>query len=537
MSQAAGWSRPDTRVLFVTAWALLPGLVLAQSTKEHPAAAPNSVSTVQIQRENVFDKSETEFWLARIANALHIVTREPVVARELLVEPGKQYDSATAAETARNLRKLGIFRDVTVDSATTDSGLQARVTTRDSWTTQIYASFKSAGDQITWGAGVTEKNLLGRKIKLNLRYTDDPDRSTVEVGADAPRIFPHRFGVAVTYKELSDGKNSRFTVSAPFTSSVTPQSLSFDSQYFDGDVLQFFEGQPEARDTLRHLMTKVITGAGWTTRGSPEGFFRIGTQLQFRREDFTADTISEDERSLFGELEVSVETSRTNFTVINGYKSLGREDVDLSRTFRVGLWLAPSGFGYDRTGLGLSVSAQLGKSLNKGFATVTVNGTSLFTRAGLDSGGVKGGVVLALQPAPRHSVVLNADAGVQKNPLPGGEFDLGLTFGPRGFPAHSFTGDRAFFTTAEYRWVAVPEVFKLLGIGLAAFVDYGGAWYAGSSTRTGTDYGVGIRLGSTRSASGKGATRIDLTRRVANDVLGDKWVIAVGAGFPFDRPP
>jgi hypothetical protein len=30
------------------------------------------------------------------------------------------------------------------------------------------------------------------------------------------------------------------------------------------------------------------------------------------------------------------------------------------------------------------------------------------------------------------------------------EFDLGLTFSPRANPIHAFTGDRAFFTSAEY---------------------------------------------------------------------------------------
>ena len=60
-------------------------------------------------------------------------------------------------------------------------------------------------------------------------------------------------------------------------------------------------------------------------------------------------------------------------------------------------------------------------------------------------------------------------------------------------------------------------------------------WYSGSATRTGTDAGVGLRIGSIRSSSGKGATRIDLVRRFANDVLPAKWLIAIGSGFPFER--
>ena len=117
---------------------------------------------------------------------------------------------------------------------------------------------------------------------------------------------------------------------------------------------------------------------------------------------------------------------------------------------------------------------------------------------GLDSGSVAGQAVLALLPVPRHTAVFNAQGGMQKNPYPGEEFDLGLTFGPACFPAHAFTGDRAFFTTVEYRWVASAGSIQVAGVGLAGFADYGGAWYSGSDVRTGADAGVGCvsaRLG------------------------------------------
>ena len=148
----------------------------AQSTQppRTDSTAAAVVSSVRIHRENVFDRAESSSWAFRAANSLHIVTREHVVQRELLIPQGAPYDSAKAEETARNLRKLGIFRRVTVDSNLTSSGLVEDVTTRDSWTTQVQASFKSTGDQITWTAGVAEKNLLGRQIKAAVKYTSDP---------------------------------------------------------------------------------------------------------------------------------------------------------------------------------------------------------------------------------------------------------------------------------------------------------------------------------------------------------------------------
>ena len=113
------------------------------SQKVAPPVSPTAVvSSVRIHRENVFDKSEGSSWLAKATNGLHVVTRERVVRRELLIQEGEPYDSALAAESARNLRKLGIFREVMVDSVASDTGLQMRVATHDSWTTQIYTSIR-----------------------------------------------------------------------------------------------------------------------------------------------------------------------------------------------------------------------------------------------------------------------------------------------------------------------------------------------------------------------------------------------------------
>ena len=89
-----------------------------------------------------------------------------------------------------------------------------------------------------------------------------------------------------------------------------------------------------------------------------------------------------------------------------------------------------------------------------------------------------------------------------------------------------------YFATAEYRYTLAPELGHLAGVGLAAFVDHGGAWYAGSARRTGTDVGMGIRLGPTRQADLR-TVRIDLVRRFATDIAAAGWVIVVGKGFTF----
>jgi hypothetical protein len=174
----------------------------------------------------------------------------------------------------------------------------------------------------------------------------------------------------------------------------------------------------------------------------------------------------------------------------------------------------------------------VGASIPTGFTYVDALANGLFSGAGLDSGSVQLGGTVVLQPAPRHVAVLHVEGGWLKNPVPGEEFDLGLGSGPRAFGSHAFTGDRSFFGTAEYRYTIVDDLWGLLGLGVAGFVDHGGAWYSGSPRRVGWDAGVGLRLGASRSTDTP-ALRFDLARRFANDVEPAGWVLTVGKGFAF----
>jgi hypothetical protein len=96
----------------------------------------------------------------------------------------------------------------------------------------------------------------------------------------------------------------------------------------------------------------------------------------------------------------------------------------------------------------------------KAFAYLDLVANGRFTSSGLDSGTVMTGATLFYSPFDRHSVVAHVGAGFLNDPRPGGEFDLGLGLGPRGFLNHAFTGDRALNTTAEYRYMAALDFLK-----------------------------------------------------------------------------
>src|SRR5690606_23232320 len=107
----------------------------------------STIRAIELNRRDIFDPEE-QAWYAKVANALHIQTRAHTIRRELLLRPGQPYDSALVAESERNLRALGVFRRVLIDSVRTDSGLVLKVTTKDGWSTKADWRFRSAGGDV-----------------------------------------------------------------------------------------------------------------------------------------------------------------------------------------------------------------------------------------------------------------------------------------------------------------------------------------------------------------------------------------------------
>jgi hypothetical protein len=513
----------------------LPASVTAQGTGADSAPAP-IISGIVIDRRDIFDSSETHNWFMRTANSLHFTTRPWVIRREMLFKVGEPYDSAKVSETARNLRALRIFREVSIDTVTTDSGLVVHAVTQDGWTTRLDVTYRSTGGQVVYGGEIAETNLLGTNTTAIVKYRKDTDRSSVLGGFNRPRLFHGSIGVAASYEHRSDGHQGYFSVARPLFSLADRAGGGLQAQLFDGRVLRFRNGGSVATDTLTRRFNVLVGEGALALRAGSTGYLRLGMVAQIQRDDFQPEALTSPlSTSLSGAAGLFLESRRARYLVTRGFQSFERnEDVDLSTIVRVTALAAPRAFGYPRDGIGGAASVGFGTQVPSGFASFRAGADGLFTSAGLDSGSVLVGATFAFKGGTRHLLVLHGSGGQQRNPAPGQEFDLGLGFALRAFPAHAFTGDRYFLTTAEYRWMAFPSVFRVLAIGIAGYGDYAGAWYAGSSQRTGADAGLGLRIGPIRTADGQ-AMRIDLTRQFANDVMRARWVLVIGKGFVFQN--
>ena len=491
---------------------------------------------VVIVRHDIYDSADTRSWYTRAINRAHVRTQRRVVERELLLRPGDVLDSARAAETGRNLRRLQVFRDVVVDTSADGSTL--RIVTRDGWTTRPYATYRSTGTQKLYSIGVLETNFLGLAATLDARYVQDPDRSLLRLAFGAPRILSNRVSAGVFYNRLSDGSSTGFAFEQPFFSLSSRNAARVGFVTYQGRVLRFRDGNPVAADSLNRRFTLGTLSVAHAIRASPRGFLRVGAEAQYRRDDFaprrsaTPVTIP---RTVTGALTGYVDVSKAKYLLTKNFRLLGQpEDVDLSTTVRVGVAVAPQALGYDHSAVGPVLYAQTGTRIPHGFATIVGRANGLASGGAVDSGTASIAGTFVLQPSRTQLLVAYSMRAWQHNSYPGGEFDLGLSRGPRAFALHSFTGDRQHYSLLEYRWTVFPSIAKSFAAGVAVFGETGGAWFNGSPVRSGSDAGIGLRYAPLRSASNIGATRLDLVRRFETNRQPAGWVVVIGTGFTFD---
>ncbi|MGH7531407.1 MAG: hypothetical protein ACREMN_13565 [Gemmatimonadales bacterium] len=480
-----------------------------------------TIDTIIIDNGNVFHRYDgAPRVVARLANALHVPTRQWVIRRSVLMEPGDAYDEARIEETERALRNLGVFRFVDVDTARPVPGgpLALYVVTADGWSTQPQASYTRAGGDEAWELGFVERNFLGTATEVALRFGKNPDRTRRDFQFVNPHFLGRRTAVMFRYGDLSDGRNSAWRFGLPFNETGARGAADTYGESVRERVLRFRDGVL-LDSTERRLLRIGVTG-GYAPHATSREYVRLWFGAEWRREDFAPQGTAPFPYSTFVTGRVGVELGRGRFRVLEQFNSYSRrEDVDLSPTLRLGAVI--------QGGVGYEVRLQTSAVWKRGFALLRAEAN------GLDTARVQARVTVVSQNIPRHTLIAHVEWGglYGPPPRPGTEFDLWLEQrGPRLFGVHDFTGDRMVWLALEDRILVAEELWGLLGAGLAPFFDYGGAWYRDQAPRLGGNAGLALRFGPTRAVSGD-AAEIAFGYRFGEGA--DGWGITLRKGFVF----
>lgn len=536
--------RPATGAALLLAFATAP--LLAQAPRDGGAAP--IIDTVIVVNHNIFAPSdEAPTFLEGFINALHRTTRAGVIRRTILLEAGMRYDSAQVVESERLLRDLGVFRDVKFDTLRVGDKLALRVTTGDGWSTSLNLGYSTTASSVSWLVSATERNLLGTATALSVALHHNPDRDNLSFLYQNAAFLSRRSGLNLEYDDLSDGRRTTWSYGQGFYQTAARFAIQDSGEVAHNQVL-VFKNDTLAAAYQRKALISTNT-VGWAPLATSRDYLRLTLSSVVRREDYElqplkngprpTDTLTQAPpdslfpRHIYAALGLAAERSHVRYAQIEHFNSFGRhEDLDLSQIVGLGVWVAPSAFGYgSRAGIAPRGHFQVSGVWDGGFAQLRGQGLGMFTRSGLDSGRVTGAFTAVTTSLPSQTLIFHVEGGALTGTAPGGEFDLWRDGnGPRLFGAHVFTGSRMVWLALDDRITIASEVWSLFGLGVAPFYDWGGAWYSTQRPRTASDLGIALRVGPTRSIGGD-VIEFAVGYRAGPFIQSNQhWAITLGTG-------
>ncbi len=520
-------------------------VVLALCTSLAAVAEQKLVSAIVINRQNVFSDDQVRERLGyRAANAIHAITRERTILRELGIEAGDRVSDDDVARIERRLRGLGIFASVNV-RLVDEAGLwQLHVDTRDQLTLIASASGSFVGGVGEVGVTVGERNLLGTGDSLTVGFTGNTRDETL--GAISYRdlhLADGKLSARYQFGRTEEGGFGGVLLSRPFRDRAQRRSWSLSANNASRDI-DFYANAAsviQVPEEQSRLVYRSTWRRGPAERERRRGFSLSATQTQYqpaRGIDATSITVPADNRVLSGGVTLGLNRLQ-EFRRITRLDTLGFvQDIRLGTTLSVtaGLNVREDLDADSRLEPLLRFNATRALAFgDRRLLATRVNATVSPVPDADDSWSY----TLALHGYAlsrlSHTLALRLDLRVADNGdrLPA-QFTLGENNGLRGYPARQFSGARQLRLNLEDRirtsWRLGP-----LNIGALAFFDAG--WIAAegeSLALAGSSVGLGLRLGSS-PLMGAAVMRIDIAMPL-NSIDGDRepmLSVALGQVFGF----
>lgn len=504
------------------------------------------IGKVRLEIGQVFGESDGHFLLFRLANRLHRTTRPRVIERMLLFQPGDPVSASAIAESERLLRKERYFYDARIRPVRVDGDtVDLEVDTRDVWSLNAGVAFHRTGGANSVSFELQDTNFLGIGKEVQLLYQSNVDR-TEAFGRYLDRnLLGSRLRLELDAGTASDGREGRFVLERPF--------FSLDSRWGAG-VAVSDQIRVDSLSDLGHVTDRFEHGerfaevwGGWSSGLEGGSTHRFTAGLTWRQDRFApppADfdpvggQVPTDRELIYPWL--GWEWVEDGYVVLHDLDKIERsEDVNLGGEAGVRLGYAPSGWG-ENPGQAI-VEARLRDGFRLGDRHLLLYGADLGGRFG--SGGSQdllASITLRdyIRDFERGRLLLSLRVQLAHDLAPECQLLLGGDTGLRGYPLRYQQGDRLVLASIEQRLYDDHEFLHLFRLGAAAFFDVGKVWFAdeenalGQQLGTLRDIGVGLRVGSSRSARA-GMVHLDVAMPLdgPSDIAHLQWLVSTSETF------
>ncbi len=473
------------------------------------------IGEITLDKSNIFDLSNPEEnnWLYRLANRLHIVTRDKVIRKQLLFSEGDRYSQRLVDESERILRQNDYLFDADITPVRHENGVvDLKVRTKDVWTLMPDVDFSRSGGENKYKIGIQEDNFLGGGQEVSLSYTEDVDRDSTRLEIKDRHIGRSWVSGRLNYEDNSDGKVKLLSATRPFYALDTRWSAGGTVLADERRTALYSLGDEAAE--FQHERDFYTAFGGWS-RGLRGKWVRRWTAgFIYDNNDFfevpdptLPAAIPEDRRLSYPFL--GIELLEDDFEETRNRDQIGKtEDFYMGMRLFASLGWADEAYGSDRDALIFTSSAR------RGFGSLDKDALLLSALAygRVESGDARNAVVEATarfysrQSSKRvFFATLSATKGHDldlDNPV-----QIGGDTGLRGYPLRYQSGDSKMLLSLEQRYFWDWYPFRIVRVGGAIFIDAGRAWGTNPVEEENlgwlTNVGFGLRLAPTRFATSK----------------------------------
>jgi hypothetical protein len=462
-----------------------------------------TIRRVEVRNLDIFEPVPPGRFAAvyRTANRLHVRTRQSTVRAQLLMVPGDIWTADRILESQRLLRGLEYLEPDTIRSRLLHDSVDVLVVTHDTWTTHPELNLERAAERTYGSVGFTERNFLGLGVGLSLLIKEEPTGRTRTFGIGARRMFRTQLEGQFMAGTGTGGVSNAVWLRDPFRS--LDDELSWTASWWRSSAEHqlFKSGSVVARFPFRfeHHMAEYGFGTRYT-----DGIVRRFSFALARHDRHYGVTVPEPGAAIAfpgGEEELKLRslTARVTFWKPRFIERRGIDLFDPIEDFDVGSLVAMEG-GMNLRALGSTADEgvakmrlELGRETERfgfGFArgrlSTRIRGAPRETLAELDARWIQ-------QPAP-DVVVIAAAFGQAADRAPREtQFVVGGLNGLRAYPVQALAGTQVWRFNGETRWVAARDVYDLVSVGGAVFVDAARAWGPGGD-REPWHHGAGFGL-------------------------------------------
>lgn len=470
-----------------------------------------TIGSITVDAGDIFDTSLSaeSRWIHRVANDLHYQTKRKTVERQLLFAEGDVFSQRVLEESERLLRsrRYLVDADIRVLQICGDE-VVVQVRTTDAWSTVPELSVSQVAGESQRTVSLEENNLLGLGQELSLSYEEELGQVNRSLSYTHRDWAGRRQTLDLGLQNNQDGEGYYVGLSKPYFSLSDTYSWGVEWR-LDRSEAELYDAA-EVSETMGMELRYVDVSRSWS-EGLMAGEldrWTVGLRMDerkfYRVDDTESDELFDNHREHYPY--IRLDYVQENYVKTQHIHQLANtEDVNLGMHYSLEMGYSARALGADDDSLLFKGTYQRGKRWREQslwlseswLSTTIVSGDSRQQRIG-----AKAQLHTRISEQEQFFMELMFDSthsAYQEEQLA-----IGGDSGLRGYAYKEQTGNRLARISTELRHYPNWNPWHLLHFGVLLFSDYGAAWQAGGAgPKWLWDVGAGIRLGSTRSSSGK----------------------------------